>query len=175
MKLTFATIVCLVSLAAVPVFAQTKPAPTQPAGTKPAAIKPTSAETDMQILVDKVKADKKLLVAANMDLTDTEAKAFWPIYDDYQKELKALNERLTTAIKGYADAYNKNALTDAQATKLVSDTLAIDQDEVAMRKKFAMTLSTVLPGKKAARYLQIENKIRAALRSEMAEQIPLIE
>jgi hypothetical protein len=31
--------------------------------------------SDMQILRQKVKADKKLLVAANMGLTETEAKA----------------------------------------------------------------------------------------------------
>ena len=36
---------------------------------------------NMQILLDKIKADKKLLVAANMDLTESEAKGFWPIYE----------------------------------------------------------------------------------------------
>jgi len=35
----------------------------------------------MQILRDKVKADKRLVVAANMDLNEAEGKAFWPIYD----------------------------------------------------------------------------------------------
>jgi len=34
---------------------------------------------NMQILRDKVKADKKLLVASNMELTESEAKAFWPV------------------------------------------------------------------------------------------------
>jgi len=42
----------------------------------------TSADMNMQILRDKLKADKKVLVAANMQLTDSEAKVFWPIYDD---------------------------------------------------------------------------------------------
>ena len=32
--------------------------------------------TNMQILIDKVKADKKLLIASNMDLTDKESKGF---------------------------------------------------------------------------------------------------
>jgi len=170
-----------VAMVALPAFGQTKspttatPAQTKsPATTTPAAPAASSANTNMQILLDKVKADKKVLVAANMGLTDAEGKGFWPIYDAYQVELKALNDRLAAAIRSYADAYNKNTLTDAQATKLVNDILAIDQDEVAMRKKYAASLSPVLPGKKAARYLQIETKIRAALRSEMAEGIPLV-
>src|SRR5262245_31892513 len=71
----------------------------------------TASESDMQILREKLKADKKLVVAANMDLTDAEAKGFWPIYDSYQTDLQALNERLKNTIQSYADAYNNNNLT----------------------------------------------------------------
>jgi hypothetical protein len=38
---------------------------------------------NMQIMREKVKADKKLLVASNMQLTEAEAKAFWPVYEEY--------------------------------------------------------------------------------------------
>ena len=46
---------------------------------------------NMQILREKIKADKKLLVATNMQLTEAEAKNFWPIYEDYQKDLQKIN------------------------------------------------------------------------------------
>jgi hypothetical protein len=157
MKLITATLFCLVVLA-VPTFAQDKP-----------------VDTNMQILLEKVKADKKLVVAANMELSDTEGKAFWPIYDAYQKDLQGLNDRLAKTIMAYADAYNKNALTDDLANRLTTEALAIDQDEIAMRKTYATRLSAVLPGKKVARYLQIENKIRAAIRYELAAGIPLVQ
>jgi hypothetical protein len=127
----------------------------------------------MQILLDKVKADKKLVVAANMELTEDEQKSFWPIYDAYQRDLQAINQRLAKTITAYADAYNKNQLTDDIATKLTSEALAIDQDEINLRKTYAGRLIKVLPAKKAARYLQIENKIRAAIRYELAVGIPL--
>jgi hypothetical protein len=134
----------------------------------------TASESDMQILRDKLKADKKLLVASNMELTDAEAKGFWPIYDSYQEDLQALNGRLKNTILSYADAYNNNNLTDQMAKKLYEEVLAIDEDEVKMRKAYAMKLGGVLPGRKAARYLQIENKIRALLRYELAAEIPLV-
>jgi hypothetical protein len=156
MKLIKVTILFLVALNAVPAFAQDKP-----------------ADTDMKILLDKVKADKKLVVAVNMDLSETEGKAFWPIYDAYQKELQALNERLGKMILTYADAYNKDALTDELAKSLTSEALAIDQDELTLRKTYSNRLNAVLPGRKIARYLQIENKIRAAIRYELASGIPL--
>ena len=37
---------------------------------------------NMQILRDKIRADKKLVVATNMELTESEAKNFWPIYNE---------------------------------------------------------------------------------------------
>lgn len=157
MKLIKALILCVAALAATTAFAQDKP-----------------DDNNMQILLDKIKADKKLVVAANMELTDAEGKAFWPIYDSYQKDLEAINERLAKTILAYADAYNKKTLTDEQAKQLSDEALTIDQDEITMRKSFATRLNRVLPAKKTARYLQIENKIRAAQRFELAAGIPLV-
>jgi len=151
-------ILFVVALTAAPVFAQDKP-----------------ADTNMQILLDKVKADKKLVVAANMELSDDEAKQFWPIYEAYQKDLQTINQRLSKTILAYADAYNKQALTDAQAMQLTNEVLSIDQDEITLRKTYATRLGQVLPAKKAARYLQIENKIRAAIRYDLARGIPLVQ
>jgi hypothetical protein len=134
-----------------------------------------AADANMQILRDKIKADKKLVVAANMELTDAEAKGFWPVYEAYQKDLQALNERLKKAILSYADDYNNRTLTDEKAKQLADEAIAIDEQEIRMRKACAAKLSSILPGKKAARYLQIENKVRAALRYELAGGIPLVE
>jgi len=128
----------------------------------------------MQILRDKIKADKKLLVASNMDLTEAEKTAFWPIYDAYQKDLQGINDRLVKTIKSYADGYTSKSLTNDQAKKLTDEAIAIETDEAKLRSTYATKLSAVLPATKAARYLQIENKIRAALRYDMASAIPLV-
>lgn len=137
-----------------------------------AAQKPT--DSDMQILLEKVKADKKLLVAANMKLSDAEAKKFWPVYDAYQVELGKLNKRIMTLIKAYADDYNNNSLTDEKSKKMVAEMISIDEAEAAMKKSFAPKLYKAIPAIKVARYLQIENKIRAALRYELASAVPLV-
>ena len=73
------------------------------------ALAQTPATTNMDILRQKVKADKKLVVAENLKLTDAEGATFWPVYDAYQKDLQQINERLTAVILAYADAYNKGA------------------------------------------------------------------
>ena len=135
-----------------------------------------AAQMNMEILKEKIKADKKLVVAANMNLNDAEAKNFWPLYDGYQKELEQINQRLLVTIKGYADAFNagKGEISDDTAKKLMTEALAVEESEVKLRQSYAAKLGKVLPATKVARYLQIENKIRAIVKFELAAQIPLV-
>ncbi len=156
MKFLRLVVVALAVCIAIPVLAQDKPA------------------SNMEILRQKLQADKKLVVAANMDLTEAEAKGFWPVYEAYQADLKAINERLGRLILRYADLYKNNTLTDDAAKGLVDEALAIEQAEVTMKQGYVPKLSAVLPATKVARYLQIENKIRAAVKYELADGIPLV-
>jgi hypothetical protein len=135
----------------------------------------TSTDHTMDILRDKVKADKKLLVAANLDLTDAEAKGFWPVYDAYQKDLQQINQRLAKAIASYADAYNKGHVSNETAKSLLTESLAIEDSEVKLKQSYVPKLEAVLPSTKVARYMQIENKVRAMIRYDLADGIPLIE
>ena len=129
---------------------------------------------NMQILRAKIKADKKLLVATNMDLTESEAKSFWPIYEEYQKELQKINRRIATVLDSYAGDFRNKSLTDDKAKQLIDEANAIDQAEVNMKSTFAPKLSKVLPAIKVARYLQIENKIRAVVKYDLAQGVPLV-
>jgi hypothetical protein len=130
---------------------------------------------DMQVLLDKIKADKKLLVAKNMVLTESEAKSFWPVYEQYQKDLTAINRRIGKLIESYAADYRANTLTDEKAKKLTDEYVAIEKAEAALKESYVPKLSKVLPPKKAARYMQIENKIRAAVKYQLAGEIPFVQ
>jgi hypothetical protein len=130
---------------------------------------------NMQILRDKIKADKKLLVAANMDLTEAEAKGFWPVYEEYQKDLTSINQRIGKLIESYAADYRANTLTDEKAKGLAEELVAIEHIDGALQQSYVKKLEMVLPPKKVLRYLQIENKIRAAVKYELAGSIPVIQ
>jgi len=133
----------------------------------------SAAADNMRILREKLMADKRLVVAANMSLTDAESKAFWPIYDAYQAELHKINEQLGTIIADYARMHNAGKLTDARARALMDRYLGAEEAEVRLKRTFAKRLDKVLPGMKVTRYLQIENKIRAIVKYELAGEVPL--
>jgi hypothetical protein len=134
----------------------------------------TAQNTNMQILIDKAKADKKLLIATNMDLTDQESKDFWPYYEGYQKKLEQINTHMGGVINEYAEAYNKGSVPDDLAKKIINEALKTEGAEVIMRREYAEKLTKVLPARKVARYLQMETKIRALIKYDLAENIPLM-
>ncbi|HEU4639735.1 MAG TPA: hypothetical protein VFS84_12830 [Candidatus Binatia bacterium] len=129
---------------------------------------------NMDILRDKIRADKKLVVATNMDLTESEAKNFWPIYNEYQKDLQNINGRIVAVLESYAADLKSKSLTDDKAKQLIDEALAIDQAEANLKSTYAPKLSKALPVRKVARYLQIENKIRAVVKYDLAQGVPLV-
>jgi hypothetical protein len=177
MRFMKTALICSLVLGMTSAFAQSQPAGNMPTANQPMMAQPAGNQPadNMQILADKVKADRKLLVASNMQLTQDEANKFWPIYDAYVADLQKINQHTMQLIQTYANDYNANSLTDKQAGKLVHEMFAINESELKLQKSYAEKLSKVLPEKKVARALQIENKIRAILKYQLAAQIPLVQ
>ena len=127
---------------------------------------------NMQIVREKIQTDKKLLIAENMNLTESEAKVFWPVYENYQKDSGKLVDKTVKLIENYADNYQ--TMTEEAAKELIDGYLAIEGERVTLMKSFLPKFRKVLPEKKVARYYQLENKIDAVVNYGLARQIPLV-
>ena len=157
MKRNFAVAVFLaLAVAAAPAGAQGQPAPAN----------------DMQALRAAVKADKRALVAKTLELTPAEEKKFWPIYDAYQRSVDTANRQTALAVEMLVG--NDRPLSDVFAKNLANQMLASDETEIKARRKMQNALMKALPPKKAARYLQLEGKIRAFQDYDLAVAIPLV-
>jgi len=128
--------------------------------------------TDLQALRTAVRANKKAFVASTMQLTDTEAKKFWPAYDAYQGILDMANRERILAIEGLIG--RDKPLSDLYAKNLVMDVVAADEMEIKARRTLYNGVMKALPAKKAARYLQLEEKIRDVAAYDIAATIPLV-
>jgi enamine deaminase RidA (YjgF/YER057c/UK114 family) len=132
-----------------------------------------AAKANVDVLVDAIRANRKAVVSVNMRLTDDEASRFWPVYDRYQKEMSALGDRLVAVIGDYSKSFRD--LSSEKAMKLVDDYLTIEADRVKVRRSYVDEFAKALPGRKVARFYQLENKMDAVIRYELAADIPVVE
>src|SRR5258706_101661 len=124
-----------------------------------------------------VRADKKAFVASTLKLTDLEAKRFWPLYENYQRVLNTANRRLALAVEAVVSL--DKPISDLYARNLANELIAADEEEIKARRALHNRLmrgvpTRVLPPNKAARYLQLESKIRAMQDYDIATGIPLV-
>jgi hypothetical protein len=127
---------------------------------------------NMEVLREKLRADKKAVVAEVLQLTEGEAKEFWPVYNAYQSDMVSHYDRLLKLIESYAQSYE--TMTDATATSLLKQYLNLERDHVAILTSYLPRFQKVLPPKKVTKLYQVENKARALVNYELARGIPIV-
>ena len=109
----------------------------------------------------------------NLGLDDEEATRFWPLYDRYQQELSAIGDRTARVVQDYIASFDD--LSNEKALKLMEEYLAAEADRVQVRRTYLPEFAKILPGRTVARLYQIENKLDAVVRYDLAASIPVVE
>jgi hypothetical protein len=126
----------------------------------------------IEMIRDVVQLERKDVVAAELGLTGEESTAFWPVYDRYVVEREVVNDKLVKLITDYAA--NHLNMSDEMARTLVDDYFDVEAERLKVRRKYVRELDDVLPPKKLARFVQIENKLDTIVQVDIASEIPLI-
>jgi DNA repair photolyase len=129
-------------------------------------------DTDLTQVVNLIRAEKRTVVAENLELTKEESRVFWPLYEEFQEALGTIINRSTKFIREYAREY-KN-LSDEKAEIMIAEFFDIESKKLELKKNYVKKLRQVLPPKKVMRYFQMENKMEAGYNHELAVNIPLI-
>jgi len=139
----------------------------------PLAAQQKKPADDMNAAREALRTQKKALVTENMQLTESEAKAFWPVYEEYQTDMEVIGNRMVRLVENYGATHK--VMTDDTARKLLKESISIQGDRVKLQEEYLPKFEKVLPMTKVARYYQIENKFRAAVDSDVTSKIPLVE
>jgi len=130
-------------------------------------------EADPKVLLETVRSNTQALVAANLQLTPDEAAKFWPIYARYRQEINAIGDRLAALIEDYTAHFHD--MSNEKALQILQDYLAAEADRIKVRQAYVPQFSQVLPGRTVARFYQIEHKMDAVMRYDLAATIPVVE
>jgi hypothetical protein len=107
-----------------------------------------------------------------MQLTDSEAAAFWPLYDQYAAEVRKVNDTRFGLIKQYAKVYQ--TMTPEEADSMVKLLAEADQTIIGLRVQYLPQFQQALPGTKAALFMQLDRRLDSLMNVQMATQLPLI-
>ena len=129
-------------------------------------------DTYVELLRQDIKSQKVAVISVMMNMVPEEASAFWLVYKEYDQELTVLVNDKLALIKDYADHYS--SLSDEKATELASKVLDMEEKRTALKRKYLEEFGKVLPGKAAARFLQIENQLLMLLDLQVASNLPIV-
>lgn len=136
----------------------------------PSASAQTVKET-LDVTRQAVETQRRVLVSGALPLTEAEAKAFWPLYDDYEKERRRIEERANKLVADFMAA--AASLSDAQAKAMLQEALAVDEARLALRRSYSERMAKAIPPRKLVRFFQIDNKLDSVVRADISRQIPL--
>jgi len=131
------------------------------------------SDDDINLFRKDVRSLKKQIIASNMDLSDTEAQQFWPIYDRYTAELVKITDKKYALLEEYAQNYT--TLTDEQAESYITGRAAVEESIMQLRLKYIPIFRKVLSGRLTALFLQMDWRLSLVMDLQLASQTPLVE
>jgi hypothetical protein len=132
-----------------------------------------SIDSDIQILRSDLRADKTKVMADQLQLSDTEGKAFWPIYNDYDHELSKLNDERVALLKEYVQSYD--TMTDQQVQSLADRSFALQKKRIDLRQKYFKKITKAVSPKTAARFVQVEDRVDMLVNLQLASNVPIVQ
>lgn len=138
-----------------------------------AASAQSSSDEDINLFRKDVRSLKKQIIAANMDLTETEAEQFWPIYDRYTAELIVITDKKYALLEEYAQNYT--TMTSEQAEGYIKGRAAVEESIMQLRLKYLSIFRKVLSAKSTALFFQMDWRLGLIMDLQLASQTPLID
>jgi hypothetical protein len=129
-------------------------------------------DNDISLLRKDIQKSKVEIITDNMQFSKAEADAFWPIYKNYAAEQQAINETRFAIVMDYAKGLEK--MDSAMAHDLTVRSMKIEEDTLALKRKFFPKFEAAIGGKLAAKFVQIDNRMTAIVNMQLASEIPVI-
>jgi ferritin len=132
-----------------------------------------STADEIELVRSIVQTGRKAVVAKNMKFSDAESEAFWPVYNEFETAMRAVNDRRVKVLTELAQDFE--TLTDEQAIDLLEQFFKFQQERVKVRKSFIKKFKKVLSGKQLTRFYQIDSKIDTMIDFDIARTVPLVQ
>lgn len=113
---------------------------------------------------DRVQAYRIAFFTEKLQLTPDESKAFWPLYNQYEDEEKALRDKYDLAGK------KLELMSDSEIEGHIMKQLDAQEQQVKLRRDYVRKFMQVLPTRKVAMLQQVDNEFKRTLLEELRQR-----
>ena len=138
----------------------------------PAQSKELNTQAYVQLLRADLKSQKEAIIKEEMQLNQQQAAVFWPIYEQYNVDQTKLGDEKLAVVQDYAA--NFLTMTNEKADELAQRVLALDDQKLALRRKYYKLMKAYLPAILVVRLFQVEDQIQLLLDLKIASNLPII-
>ncbi len=124
-----------------------------------------------KLTYDVLTSEWTNLIGGVLDLTDAEAAAFWPLYEEYGAKKGELWNRRIDVIKIFLGSYAE--MSPEMARILLDQNFNLKKQMLELEMAYAERFDDVLPPNKVTRLFQAENKLETTMMMEIAKDVPL--
>lgn len=110
---------------------------------------------------EQIESMRIAFYTREMKLTPEEATVFWPVFNKYQEEEKALRKKHPLKEEGLEE--RMATLTEEEATRLLDEVIRFGDKESDIRKRLTQEVAKTLSPKKALLFIQAEKNFRKEL------------
>jgi len=112
---------------------------------------------------EEIESYKIAYLTQKLDLSSGEAKIFWPIYNDWQKELSALRSERNKNVISFRKTEEIEALSDNEIHALITNEINYKQRNLNIEKKYYNRLKSSLPLKVVGKYYRAQETFKKEL------------
>jgi hypothetical protein len=139
----------------------------------PAESKQLNLQVYVGLLRSDLRASKRGIIKESMQLDEKLAAEFWPLYNQYDAEQTKLGDEKLALIQDYAHEFL--TMNDQKADQLANQALKLEDQRLALRRKYYDLMKKVLPTTLVVRFFQLENQIDLIVDLQIASNLPIIE
>jgi hypothetical protein len=146
--------------------------PAQPQIWKPEAPPPQKVAAYVDLIRSDMTAQKRSLVQTVMQLSEADAKVFWPLYDQYQRDYYELGNETSAVIREFVD--NLDKMTADRADRLMTRTMDLQKRKLAVRQNYYNMIRKALSPILAVKFAQLDSQLVQMLELQVASNLPFI-
>jgi hypothetical protein len=119
-----------------------------------------------------LNANRKSVIAEQVNLTEQESEAFWPLYRSYRAEMDKTTDRVVELVLEYGDLYPN--VPDKKASEMLQNYTKLEGEMLSIKRKYLKKFGKVLPASKVLRFAQLDNRLDLGTRVGLAASIPML-